>query len=192
MKPQNLSISLMIVLVTLGSYSFALGSMPSISAQTNSDLSTPVPEVLKVPDGQRLILKVAAKGFQIYECNAKNESADYTWTLKAPRADLFDEAGRRLGTHTAGPTWEIQSDRSKVVGVISAKIDAPQSDSIPWLLLSTKSHQGQGILSPINWIQRLNTVGGKAPTMGCDAAHRKQESRVPYTANYYFYGSDNP
>ncbi len=193
MKPYSLSTSLMIVLITLGSYSSALGSIPSISAQTSLAPSTPVPEVLKVPDGQRLILTLTAKGFQIYECKAKNESATaYVWTLKAPRADLSNESGRRVGRHYAGPTWEIQSDHSKVVGALSAKVDSPQSDSIPWLLLSTKSREGHGILSPINWIQRLNTVGGKAPVTGCNEAHHTQEAQVPYAATYYFYGSDNP
>jgi hypothetical protein len=36
--------------------------------------------------------------------------------LKAPDADLFDEGGRRIGRHFAGPTWEASDDGSKVIG----------------------------------------------------------------------------
>jgi Protein of unknown function (DUF3455) len=113
-------------------------------------------------------------------------------SLKVPSADLFNERGQRLEKHYAGPTWEILKDQSKVVGVVSAKVNASQTDSIPWLLLKAKSHQGKGILSLVNWIQRLETVGGKAPKMGCDKTRKNAEIQVPYTANYYFYRSISP
>jgi Protein of unknown function (DUF3455) len=36
-------------------------------------------------------------------------------------------------------------------------------------------------------VQRLNTVGGNAPTTGCDATMANTQTRVPYSADYYFY-----
>jgi hypothetical protein len=36
-------------------------------------------------------------------------------------------------------------------------------------------------------IQRVNTTGGVAPPGGCSAANAGAESRVPFTAQYYFY-----
>jgi Protein of unknown function (DUF3455) len=194
MKQYYPSASLMIMLLTLGS-SPCVGSIPLKikNAQIDPTPLPQVPDALKVPSNQRLILKAAAKGSQIYTCSAKIKSETaYEWTLKAPSADLFNDQGQRLGKHYAGPTWEIQEDRSKVVGVLSAKVNGPQTDTIPWLLLSAKSHQGHGILSPVNWIQRLDTAGGKAPARSCDKAHQTTEVRVPYTANYYFYGSESP
>ena len=46
-------------------------------------------------------------------------------------------------------------------------------------------HTGAGVLSPVTHIQRINTVGGKAPTT--PGARDGQEARVYYTATYVFY-----
>jgi hypothetical protein len=204
MKRHLLSASLVIVLINLmlinlGSLRSALGATPLKNAQTDPSASPQVPETLTVPSDQTLLLKAAAKGAQIYICKAKAEiktepktepETAYEWTLKAPSAELFNDQDQRLGTHYGGPTWEI--DRSRVVGAVSAKVNAPQADAIPWLLLKAKSHQGQGLLSSVNWVQRLDTVGGKAPAVGCDRIHLNAAVRVPYTASYYFYGAAKP
>jgi hypothetical protein len=36
-------------------------------------------------------------------------------------------------------------------------------------------------------VQRLDTVGGKAPATGCDAGHTGDVTGVDYTATYFFY-----
>jgi hypothetical protein len=200
MMQRFLSASLTIAFMSFGNLDFASSNHLKNARSENSN-SFPVPDPLKVPSGQSLLFKAAAKGVQIYICQAKADSkTDFEWTLKAPKADLFNDRGVLLGKHYAGPTWEWQADGSKVVGVISAKVNAPQPDAIPLLLLKAKSHQGTGILSSVNWIQRLDTLGGKAPVTGCDRwrslsggeSRQKSEVRVPYTANYYFYRSANP
>jgi hypothetical protein len=38
-------------------------------------------------------------------------------------------------------------------------------------------------------IQRVDTVGGKAPDQGCGAESTGAKERVPYRATYYFYAS---
>jgi Protein of unknown function (DUF3455) len=188
MKRHLFSAIAIAALLNLVSLRSALGSTPPNNARLTS---AQVPEVLAVPSDQTLLLKTTAKGSQIYICKAKAEpKPTYEWTLKAPIADLFNERGQQVGTHYVGPTWEI--DRSKVVGAVSAKVSAPQTDAIPWLLLKAKSHEGQGSLSSVNWVQRLDTVGGKAPAVGCDRTHLNAEVRVPYTASYYFYRAANP
>ncbi len=195
-----LSASLILTIINLGNLPNALGTTPSKIVQTAPNSTSQIPETLKVSDNQRLILKAAAKGWQIYSCKANAESntgygtadATYEWILKAPSAELFDDQGQQIGKHSAGPTWQMLEDRSKVVGVVSVKANAPQTDAIPWLLLSAKSHQGEGLLSPVTWIQRLDTVGGKAPATGCNSMNQTKEVRIPYTANYYFYGPGNP
>lgn len=158
------------------------------AAPTNySQVPDNLPENLKTPKEQRLILKAMAKGSQIYTCQAKvNVPNTFEWTLKAPEAELFDEQGQVLGRHYAGPTWESQ-DGSKVMGQVKAKSDPVQADAIPWLLLESKSLEGKGIFGKVKWIQRLNTVGGKAPTEDCSLTSQNQEYKVSYTADYYFY-----
>jgi hypothetical protein len=137
---------------------------------------------LAPPEGEKLVLQAHAKGDQIYTC--KKTSDQYAWTLKEPRADLFDEQNKLIGHHFAGPTWEL-NDGSQVVGKVVTKIDS--ANSIPWLSLAAASHSGNGALSSVTSIQRVHTTGGKAAITGCDAAHENNESRVGYTADYFFY-----
>ena len=145
------------------------------------------PEALRPPATQTLVLAARATGVQIYECTA-NAAGRYEWALKAPEADLFDETGRKVGKHYAGPTWEAL-DGSKVVGEVKARDDGPDRNAIPWLLLSAKSNSPTGALSTIRSIQRLQTSEGKAPATPCDRASAQQVARVPYKANYYFYAA---
>jgi hypothetical protein len=165
----------------------------SAVAQTAVATLPEIPAPLQVPAEQNLLLKVAAKGSQIYVCQAQADKPDrFEWIFKAPEAELLDENGQPFGSHYDGPTWEA-SDGSKVMGEIAAKAEAPQSDTIPWLLLDVKERQGEGVLSPVSWVQRLNTVGGEAPAEGCSRAQQNREVRIAYTADYYFYGKpDSP
>jgi Protein of unknown function (DUF3455) len=138
-----------------------------------------VPDSLKPPPGEHLQAHAHASGKQIYTCDGSK------WSLSGPDAELFDEAGLRVGSHFAGPTWQW-SDGSRVTAkpVANATVDP---ESIPWLLLTATGHTGDGVLKNVSSIQRLQTKGGKAPANGCDASHKGQQARVPYTADYYFY-----
>ena len=157
------------------------------AASVGLSLSTAAQEAppqLQPPANEQLLLQVHAKGDQVYTC--KSDAAQFSWTLKAPDAQLFDKNGKPFGKHFAGPSWEA-SDGSRVTGKAVANSPSPDADSIPWLLVSVVSHEGSGVLSRVTSIQRLNTKGGKAPASGCDASHADQELRVPYSADYRFY-----
>ena len=155
-------------------------------SDTNKQLPN-VPEKLKVPAGHALIIKTPAKGVQIYVCQPNaNDRSKFEWTLKAPEATLLNEAGAVIGKHYGGPTWEHQ-DGSKVVGEVKERVNSPDASAIPLLLLSAKSHQGNGLFSKVVYIQRLNTKGGKAPNTGCDSSKANSTIRVDYTADYYYY-----
>ncbi len=136
------------------------------------------------PANEQLLLQVHAKGDQVYTC--KSDAAQFTWTLKAPDAQLFDKDGKPFGKHFAGPSWEA-SDGSRVTGKAVANAPSPDADSITWLLVTILSHDGSGVLSHATSIRRLNTKGGKEPASGCDASHVGQEYRVAYEADYLFY-----
>ena len=143
-----------------------------------------VPQQLRPPANEQLLLRLHAKGDQVYIC--KSEAAKTAWTLKAPDAQLFDQDGKPFGKHFAGPSWEAH-DGSRVTGKAVAIVPSPDADSIPWLLVNIVSHEGSGVLSRATTIQRLNTKGGKSPTTGCDSSHSGEEVRVPYSADYLFY-----
>ena len=167
----------------------SLVALLSICAISNAG-SIPIsglPETLTVPETQVLSLETQATGVQIYECKAsKDDPMRFEWTFKAPDAELFDRAGKKIGKHYAGPTWE-SIDGSKVVGEIRARDNGPDPNSIPWLLLSAKSTFGNGVFSQTQSIQRTHTSGGKAPMEGCKQVQAGKELRVPYSALYYFY-----
>src|SRR5215475_4184288 len=127
-----------------------------------------VPAELKAPEGQEVVLRAHAEGVQIYACTA-GADGKYAWTLRAPKAQLFDASGKQIGEHFAGPTWKLQ-DGSEVTGKASAKHDAPQPNAIPWLLVTVTGHKGSGKLENVVTIQRVHTEGGVADaSTACDA-----------------------
>jgi hypothetical protein len=147
-----------------------------------------VPAEIVVPEGNKLTFMALAKGVQIYACAAGTGGAS-AWTLRTPRADLLDDAGLQLGSHYGGvdkgmppgPDWE-HKDGSRVHGAKPA--DVANAGSIPLLRLEATGRSGQGELSKVSFIQRLDTTGGVAPAGACTAG---QTTEVPYTATYYFY-----
>lgn len=137
---------------------------------------------LQPPSGSKLVAHYYATGVQIYRWSGT------AWTFVAPEAVLSADAGGRskVGTHYAGPTWESVSG-SKVVGTVAQRC-TPDATAIPWLSLTATSSEGPGIFRRVEFIQRLNTVGGLAPS--APAASVGEEARVPYTAEYFFYRTD--
>ena len=163
-------------------HSFAADSPPGESAPALPDV--PAACVLLL---DRLSTSSMATGVQIYECISKpGDPLTYEWAFRAPEATLVSRSGRSLGKHYAGPTWE-SVDGSTVVGEAKARDPGPKQSAIPWLLLSAKATTGGGTFGQAKSIQRLQTVGGLAPSEPCSATNAKQIARVPYTASYYFY-----
>jgi hypothetical protein len=182
------------MLAVLGPSSLAILVLAGCPADRKTSPSTgsatlaapTVPDALRAPAGETVRSKTAAQGVQIYECQRAAEA--FAWKLTGPEAELLDEAGKHAGRHYAGPTWEA-ADGSKVVGEVKERADAPTPDAVQWLLLKAKSNEGQGTFGKVTSIQRVNTVGGKAPATGCDAKSVGTSVRIPYQATYYFYGT---
>jgi len=149
--------------------------------------STPeVPDSLKPPAGEKVILGAHAKGVQIYVCQAGADQK-LAWVLKGPEADLTDASGKIIVHHSPGLTWK-HADGSAVTGKVVAKQDTPKPDAIPWLLLTASGHTGEGMFSRVTSIQRIHTVGGLAPAANlCDGSANGKEARSAYEADYFFY-----
>jgi hypothetical protein len=167
----------------------AIASALAVSACARMPTLIPpvqVPDKIKGAANESLVMRVAAKGVQIYECRAGKDAGTAHWAFVAPEADLFDTGGKKVGRHYAGPRWE-SLDGSTIEGTTKERIDAPRADSIPWLLLTAKSVGPEGAFSKVTSVQRLSTVGGTAPRTGCSSASAVPlVARVPYTADYYF------
>lgn len=162
----------------------------SITATAQSTSRPSVPDEIKAPSGEEIVLVAHASGSQIYTCTTATDGA-YAWKLKAPEAELRDSRGALIGHHSAGPTWK-HNDGSEVTGKMAAKSDSPEKDSIPWLLVTATAHSGNGILTRVTTIQRIHTKGGQPPaSTDCTAATQGTEAKSPYTADYYFYAPAN-
>lgn len=174
MNPLMIVTASLVVLLT-GCSTSSVGRSPVILAS------------LDVPSTHMLSLRARAAGVQIYECRiGGQEPKRAEWVFRAPEADLFNRAGEKIGRHYGGPTWE-SNDGSRVVGEVQARHDAPEPNAIPWLLLSAKSTSGSGVFERTRSIQRVDTVGGRAPTDGCSEAQVGTVARVDYKATYYSY-----
>jgi Protein of unknown function (DUF3455) len=140
---------------------------------------TPIPDALAAP-GESVVLRVNADGDQVYDCKT-GADGKLAWVLRGPMATLT-ERGEIIGYHYPGPTWELR-DGSAVVGKVAASVPGATPNDIPWLKLDVASQRGNGLLSGVTTVLRINTQGGK-PDGPCEAdgASRK----VPYTAEYLF------
>ena len=164
----------------------ATADSESVSArdeQLKSFPELPSPK-LAAPEDNRLAFYYDAIGVQIYACQAT--TSGYAWTFQAPEASLFDRRGHLVVKHYGGPTWESVHDQSEVVAKKLEEFTAHEG-AIPELLLEATVHEGKGEMDDVSYVQRLDTVGGLAPTVGCDSAHAGATARVAYTATYFFY-----
>jgi hypothetical protein len=159
--------------------------------------ATPSFDPSLTPDGGSVIFHAAANGTQDYTCenliDDAGTDANTFWVFTGPEANLADCTGTQVGSHfasDAGPTrpeWQT-TDGTFVIAKKTASFDAG-SGSIPWLLLQEVSTGGTGTLSKTLWVQRLNTDGGITPAGGANLCDAGATQKVPYTADYYFYGT---
>src|SRR5271167_3512768 len=165
-----------------------IAALLAIVTQANGQVASrpDVPDKIKAPAGEAVVLQAHATGSQIYVCQPGTDGK-LAWVLKAPEAELHDQQGAIIGRHFAGPTWK-DNDGSEVTGKMAAKVDSPESDSIPWLLVTATGHSGEGVLSHVTTIQRIHTKGGlPPPAADCDASKQNTEVKSSYAADYYFY-----
>jgi len=144
-----------------------------------------IPDDLKVPDGNILLLQAYGKGVQMYDCPFVD------FAKATPHAILFTgdrDEGDLVAIHFKGPSWQAM-DGSIVVGdAANAKhVVAPDPDGVDWLLLPAKSNTGNGLFSKVTYIQRLFTDGSKATLASCDQVQGQTQELVEYSAQYLFY-----
>jgi Protein of unknown function (DUF3455) len=130
--------------------------------------------------GQVLVATLHAEGAQVYECKADN-TGKLAWQFREPIATLVLD-GKTVGRHYAGPNWEL-ADGSGVSGKVSGRAAGATPADIPLLRLDA-SVRGDGMLSGVSTIQRINTKGGAADG-ACNTTGGYLS--VSYSADYTFY-----
>jgi hypothetical protein len=139
----------------------------------------PLPDVIAAP-GEPVVLTMHAEGAQVYECKA-GADGKLGWTFREPIATLLAD-GKTIGRHYAGPNWE-HSDGSAVVGKVATNAPGATPSDIPWLKLDVVSRRGNGILTSVTTVQRINTQGGKLERARDKTGVLRS---VAYSADYVF------
>jgi hypothetical protein len=166
-----------------------------------------VPYGIEVLAGNKAFLVGHAFGTQNYICLPSGSG--FAFALFTPEATLFSH-DQQVTTHYFSPnnnpfdpsdkgviraTWQDSRDTSTVWGAVeksSTDGNFVAPGAIPWLKVKVVGAQdgptGGDRLSGTTFIQRVNTVGGSAPSTGCAASGDVgKKAFVPYTADYIFY-----
>jgi hypothetical protein len=154
--------------VGLGAAAVPAGAGPTTAAQQ-------VPDVIKVPAGNRQVAFLQAHGVQTYQC------ANGAWGFLQPDA-ILESYGRAVVLHSRGPVWTSVEDGSSVTAAAVASSPVPLA--IPQVLLRSVANRGPGLLGDVTFVQRLNTSGGLSPTGACKDG---TTASIPYTADYAFW-----
>jgi hypothetical protein len=139
--------------------------------------------------GHTRVATFYAEGVQKYVAKEKpgTNPVSYEWSFVAPQANLYDITNSKVGSHTAGPSWQLSSSDSIFAQAFTPAKTAPSPDpgSIPWLLLKPKEGKiATGLFANVDYIQRIATIGGVAPASA--PAGPGETKEVKYTAIYRF------
>ncbi|PSJ47677.1 hypothetical protein C7H85_02270 [Zobellella endophytica] len=146
-----------------------------------------VPDNIQVPDGNKVAWETVGVGQITYECREKPDApGELGWVFMGPDARLNDRGGKQVGRYFGPPaTWEAM-DGSSVTGTQLATAPAGEGN-IPYQLVQANPAMGEGAMTGITYIQRLDTRGGVAPAMACGEANQGERQVVQYQADYIFW-----
>lgn len=158
------------------------------TAPTYSQAS--LPATVQVPAGNKVAIETVGVGEITYQCNAKKDMASqFEWAFVGPDAKLNNRKGKQVGKYYGPPaTWE-NLDGSKLTGTQVA-VAPSAAGNIPNQLVKANPAMGNGIMTGVTYIQRVNTVGGVAPATACTASNMGSKEIVKYQADYIFYKAD--
>lgn len=141
------------------------------------------------PKGNARVATYYAEGVQKYKAQPKAGSnpVQYEWVFVSPQAGLYDANNKKVGTHGAGPFWQLSPTDSLFAQQFSPAKNSPSPDagSIDWLLLKPKTGTTPtGLFANVEYIQRIATGGGKAPAT--PPASATETADIKYIAVYRF------
>jgi hypothetical protein len=157
----------------------ALAGVLLMHTEIFAEVPASLPLTIGAP-GEVMVATFHAEGAQLYECkrDADNKLA---WQFREPIAALMLD-GKTVGTHYTGPSWQ-HFDGSGVRAKAAGSAPGASANDIPWLKLEVTERRGNGTLSHVTTVQRINTKGGAAKGP-CETAGEFRG--VPYSADYVF------
>jgi Protein of unknown function (DUF3455) len=146
-----------------------------------------LPDAVKVPAGNKVVLETVGVGEITYECRDKKDAAgQFEWVFAGPAAVLNDRGGKAIGSYYGPPaTWQ-SSDGSKITATQLAVAPAG-AGNIPLQLVKANPASSAGAMMGVTYIQRVATKGGVAPASSCDATSKGKKEVVKYQADYIFW-----
>jgi hypothetical protein len=150
-----------------------------LASSVSAKAQIPLPDAIAAP-GESVVITLHAEGAQVYDCKAGTDGK-LAWAFREPIATLSVD-GKTVGRHYAGPNWE-HIDGSAVVGKVIGNAPGAAADDIAWLKLQVVSSRGNGVLTGVTTVQRINTSGGNLKG-ACDKAGAFKS--VSYSADYVF------
>ena len=165
----------------------SLKVLPLIASLAAVSAFAQTPKEVTPPAGNKAALTLMGVGMLAYECKAvADKPGVFAWSFAGPDAKLLDNNKKEIGKYYAGPTWEA-NDGSKVTGKQLA-VSPGVAGAIPLQLVEAAPSTGKGAMNDVTYIQRLNTVGGVAPTTpACAATNVGAKTTVGYSADYVFF-----
>jgi hypothetical protein len=160
-------------------WTFCLTVIAILSVNPQRTDAADLPENIEIKDAAT-VATVHAEGVQIYECKTGSDNK-MGWQFREPLATLIQDSAT-VGHHFAGPGWEF-ADGSSIKGKVASQAPGETQNDIALLRLDVVEHRGDGVLSKVTAVQRLDTKGGVFSGV-CD--HPGAMHLEPYAARYVF------
>jgi hypothetical protein len=146
-----------------------------------------LPTAVRVPAGQRHTMTLKSVGTLNYECRARaGMSGAYGWVLDAPDARLLHWSGLSVGRYYAGPTLQYRDGSRLTMKLVGSSPGEP--GKLPIHLYEAASRGGNGALSTVTYVQRLNAVAAE-PSQPCTDARIGRSHKADFSADFLFYSA---
>ena len=165
----------------------ACGAMTPKMPTATLFMQDSLPDAVKVPAGNKVVMETVGVGEITYECRDKANAPGMTeWAFAGPNAVLNDRSGKQVGKYYGPPaTWEAM-DGSKITATQLA-IAPSGAGNLPYQLVKVNPAMGSGTMSGVSYIQRVALKGGVAPGSLCSPASKGAREIVKYQADYIFW-----
>ena len=120
-----------------------------------------MPPEITIDTNQKVHFHGFARGVQIYTWDGSS------WGPAVPDATLFDEEGEVVATHFADPHMEEQQRQHSCGNSYAAAAPGHSRYEFDSMAIADRGQGGQvwGIFADTTFIHRVNTHGGKAPSV---------------------------
>jgi hypothetical protein len=175
------------VAVLISSAGVLLNACAGVPMSSPAQSQVNLPTAVQVPAGHKVAMESVGVGEITYECRAKADApGSHAWVFVGPQAELRSRDGARVGRYFGPPATWAANDGSSITGKQLA-VAPGAAGSIPLQLVQADPAQGRGAMSGVTYVQRVDTRGGVAPAIACDAGQIGRKEIVKYQADYIFW-----